>query len=524
MRRANDRCIFNPFSPTACGRSEVGWVERIEPHQMDVSRPGGARCARPTLRLHAPYVLLLLLTPLTASGQTPPPKPEDQVPTTKLVVRPAAEPRAPLHDALLPSSLDRRPGNAATAYGRVIALLSQTHSDKTAEKVPGWLELPLEKFPREEVRKALTSHWQSVLKELDSAARRERCDWELPLGQSNVFTMVLPELSTMRELGRLVALQAKLQIADGRTEEAIHTLQTGYALGRHMGQGQTLIHGLVGVAICQTMSARVEELLQQPGTRNLYWTLTVLPQPLIDMRPGLDIEMHSVYFGFPWLRDVDRSRNDLPYWQNLIDKTERELGDVMFSGPAKPKAGYRPAVVAMALIGYPLAKRVLIERGFSAAEAGAMPVPKVIFLATMQNYEEARDQMFKWFALPYWEARPGLERFDRNMLTEVRHREIVPLASLLLPAVSAVKFAIARNDRSIALLRTVEALRIYGAAHEGRLPEKLADVTEVPLPIDPITGQAFSYRKAGDMAVIEAPAPAGRPQSQGRRLEIQFAK
>ena len=154
-----------------------------------------------------------------------------------------------------------------------------------------------------------------------------------------------------------------------------------------------------------------------------------------------------------------------------------------------------------------------------------MPVPKVIFLAMVQNYEESRDQMFKWFALPYWEARPGLERFDHYMMTEFRQREIVPLAaSLLLPAISAVKLSIARNDRSIALLRTVEALRTYGAAHEGRLPEKLADVTEVPLPIDPVTGQAFSYRKTGDTAVVEAIGPGDRPQSQGRRLEIQFAK
>ena len=80
-----------------------------------------------------------------------------------------------------------------------------------------------------------------------------------------------------------MALKARLEIADRKFDEAIHTLQTGYALARHVGQGGTLIHGLVGIAIGQLMSARVQELVQQPGVPNLYWALTALPQPLIDL-------------------------------------------------------------------------------------------------------------------------------------------------------------------------------------------------------------------------------------------------
>ena len=71
------------------------------------------------------------------------------------------------------------------------------------------------------------------------------------------------------------------------------------------------------------------------------------------------------------------------------------------------------------------------------------------------------------------------------------------------------------------MLRAIEALRIYAAAHEGRLPDKLADIAEVPLPIDPTTGQAFSYQKTGDTAVLESPYPPGRSPRDGLRVEVK---
>jgi hypothetical protein len=55
------------------------------------------------------------------------------------------------------------------------------------------------------------------------------------------------------------------------------------------------------------------------------------------------------------------------------------------------------------------------------------------------------------------------------------------------------------------VLRLLEALRIYGANHHGELPHQLADVTEVPVPDDPITGAAFGYRREGEKAFLEGP-------------------
>ena len=67
--------------------------------------------------------------------------------------------------------------------------------------------------------------------------------------------------------------------------------------------------------------------------------------------------------------------------------------------------------------------------------------------------------------------------------------------------------------------RIIEALRMYAAAHEGRLPRKLNDLT-VPVPIDPVTGQPFTYALRDDTAVIEGPPLPGVVL----RVEVKVAR
>ena len=58
----------------------------------------------------------------------------------------------------------------------------------------------------------------------------------------------------------------------------------------------------------------------------------------------------------------------------------------------------------------------------------------------------------------------------------------------------------------------VEALRMYAAAHDGTLPDKLDDVSEVPVPADPGTGLPFEYsrdERHGDATVSLVPSDQG---------------
>ena len=45
-------------------------------------------------------------------------------------------------------------------------------------------------------------------------------------------------------------------------------------------------------------------------------------------------------------------------------------------------------------------------------------------------------------------------------------------------------------------------MRLYAANHDGRWPDQLSDITEVPIPTNPIDGKAFIYQRHGDKALV----------------------
>jgi hypothetical protein len=77
-----------------------------------------------------------------------------------------------------------------------------------------------------------------------------------------------------------------------------------------------------------------------------------------------------------------------------------------------------------------------------------------------------------------------------------------------------------RVDRDLAVLQSVEAIRSYAASHKGQLPQTLAEITEVSVPKDPLSGQAFRYARTGATAVLESPAPPGAEKREELRYEI----
>jgi hypothetical protein len=62
----------------------------------------------------------------------------------------------------------------------------------------------------------------------------------------------------------------------------------------------------------------------------------------------------------------------------------------------------------------------------------------------------------------------------------------------------------------MAALTAVEAIRSYAAAN-GRLPDTLDEITETPVPLNPVTGAAFEYGLDGGEAVIRDTQSADRP-------------
>ena len=79
-----------------------------------------------------------------------------------------------------------------------------------------------------------------------------------------------------------------------------------------------------------------------------------------------------------------------------------------------------------------------------------------------------------------------------------------------------------RVDRHLASLQCLEALRLYAAGHNNTLPQALSQITDVTIPVDPLTGTSFVYRREADKAFLAAPVPAGGRARDALQYELSF--
>ena len=63
----------------------------------------------------------------------------------------------------------------------------------------------------------------------------------------------------------------------------------------------------MGIAIGAIIFGEVEQWEQVPGSPNLFWALTDLPAPLVDVAPAMRTELTTLYRSFPPLKEVLRS-------------------------------------------------------------------------------------------------------------------------------------------------------------------------------------------------------------------------
>ncbi len=139
-----------------------------------------------------------------AQGGGTEPDDDNTPPTVRLNVRPAAAPRPALKYQLLPNIRDRRPGNAAVHYCKLGLRYPGTEPEANRFDQE-WLDMPLANLPRDKVRAFLDSQ-RDVLDDIDLAARREQCDWELPIryrleGDMAVLEAPLPQGLAARSYG-----------------------------------------------------------------------------------------------------------------------------------------------------------------------------------------------------------------------------------------------------------------------------------------------------------------------------------
>src|SRR2546421_2213978 len=455
---------------------------------------------------------LIAAHPALAQKQAPPEK------IYRLKITPMTPPQPAMKYSRLPSALDTIAGNGAPFF--MIGATQAPTDDAFNNQIVSWLSMDVAKLPREQIDENLSTKPIGYLfTNFDQAARREQCIWANNY-KTEGFEALLPHLRGMRDGSRIIALKARLQIADGDYAAALHTLQTGFAAARYLTPQSVLIQQLVAAAIARHMLDDVTEWVGSSNAPNLYWALAELPHPYLDLRDTFDQERFALIFSFSPLRDIDKGLS-VEGWQQVMEKLPRMLQWDDGRSEIRKAAQLGPAVLAIRL--YPQAKKFYLDRGMAPAQVQAMPVHQILAKFLVESFQEEADEVLKWQSLPYWQATEQMRAAEEAAARAQAKGEAGPLGWMV-PSVSNARLKIVLVDRYIASLQCVEGVRAYAAIHNGNLPDSLADLTETPAPLDPVTGQPFAYEVNANVAVLTAPIPLGGGPEQGWRFEISVAK
>jgi hypothetical protein len=425
----------------------------------------------------------------------------------KLTVYPADAPKPALKYLLLPEIKELNPGNPIQNYLKCFMEQQNFFFDKEAfarrEKL---LTMPLKELPAQE----LQDYGRTALAQADWAARLDKPDWEILLKlKTDGIGLLLPDIQQTRALANALKVRFRGEVALRRFDDCLRSAKTMFALARHTSEHPTLIGDLVGIAIAYVTIGPLEEMLEQQGCPNLYWALTNLPNPLISMSKGMEGERVFVLAEFKALDEsAPMTEEQVNKFINYWDKMPGVSGEIQ---PEKSLRAWVDARVKNEAV-VDAARRRLVELGLSQERVLQFRADQVLLVDSKWEYEVRRDEMMKLMNLPSWELPVLMEKAKPP-------KDMTPFAKILTPALHKVCNAQTRLAQRIALLRHVEALRMYAAQHDGHLPENLCDCP-VPLPVDPFTGKPFLYKLEGNTAHVRGSPPPG--EEKNPTLNVRF--
>ncbi len=455
----------------------------------------------------------------------------DPLPVVAISTIPQPEPDPPLKYSLTPTYSEVQEGNAATWYYRAILLIPREKEKRFGDEQTAWIALPIEQFPQDKAREWLEPYRNS-LRELKTATYRDHSNWNQGIRHmkgTEALSFLLPELQEMRELARVLQIKSRLEIAQGQFEDARDTLTMGYQMAANLSKSPILISELVAVAVANTMNQSVVDWINADGP-NLYWALASLPRPLVDTRLALQQEMNLPLQVFPYLSDPESISYTPQQWRQVIGESIPEFSAITSNHPASTSnLMAQTMATGIILAGYSSAKQALIDSGMDAKQVEAMPVGQVIAIRTARVYRKVYHESLKWTLLPYWQSYRQMQTSFQTLRDEGylepygRTSGVLPIASVFLPAIEPAILAPTRMQRDIAVLQTIEALRMAAAEVGGKWPNALSELQQCPAPLDPITGASFIYKVEHGKAVLELPPPEGKPADTfGKRYEVSL--
>lgn len=452
------------------------------------------------------------LAELSKDGEQPTPRYDWNAPR-KLRLTPAVEPTPALKHRFWVPPVERQPGDVKSHVDRVIIMTLQHDQRQELSKEYEQISSPF--YDRltgktkwtDELRSQIRQHLNKqadVMKQLHYALSLDAIHGDYALRDmrgNDVHTYNLANIQSLRNLARLLELECRLAVSEGRYEDAISSLRDGYRIAElalRFGEG-TIVGQLVSIAIVGMMNFEVELMAQQANSPNLYWALASLPsEQLFSVRTAFEGEsIAAIHTLFPWgINQPASSEAQAAQRLGELTKLATSAASSMDGESPEPDATKHSQHQAFAA----LAVLVFADRARQELAQPELGNCQAVLAWTQSDFIRIQDEFFKWTMLPVQERMVYEDRVEASMRSLLLGG-VIPdspakvLGGLLLPAVQAADAAAQRTQRKHAFLVTLEALRAYAAEHKGELPESLDDLHPLPAWSDPTTGKPFNYRR-----------------------------
>jgi len=290
-------------------------------------------------------------------------------------------------------------------------------------------------------------------------------DYFLPLfGEEGepLYTFLLPSLAPQRQLAKLLAADAQRQIRAGNHELGMDRLLTAQRMGNHLGNGSTMIEGLVGVAVNALVSDQLTHLAN---------TYDIPTDVLIDTTTAMnDIAV------------------DLPSFEDMLRAEEALTDDLVDDVLVDP-------TIDQSMIGMPMPPSMLKPQKGSGwhqlvKELRRVYLPdRAIKRHAKKYYEKVREG-----TRPKKDGTPGTILQEDLLLADVPAWDVLTLSTL--PSFSRAHEIVLMSKSNFERARVRLAVRAY-EQDRGQLPPNLQALTPTYLarvPADPMTGYDFEYQ------------------------------
>ena len=446
--------------------------------------------------------------------------------TIDLTIHARSVPTDPGANNLLPREHELRDGNAAIELLRM-PWEQSNFMDLMRKRMNDWQEMEGDDPELIKYESAF-----AVFKDkMRRAAYTRDADWDYPVGEQPLVSILLPDVQGMRSfVGRVMSLWIKVQIKKGELKNAEEGIRIQMACGRHVCRTPFIVCHLVGSAVAFFGFERLEELIQHPDAENYYYALSRLPGTLGDYGAAVELDATLLPSSMPSIYGMPIPAVGDPVWKKafaeLFENFISPIGQIekIDRGVLKQQAEQS-------------AKALEDSKSFSKEQISKMSDEEIFIRWLLENFDAVRGRYDAALQLPMHDAIQSLARLEKEV-NELDEQMLFRNDGPPPQGASPVKFfdfytpqafiACHRPGSTAKLLQIVEAIRHHASLNNDQLPVSLDEI-ELPLPLDPFTGESAIYEIEDGVATLRWPTmpniDAKRNNSrQGYRIKMAEAK